>query len=114
MMEGPAALLIAALGLEVVPPFDKPWLSESLADFWTRCELLLQPAVQCGAVAHSTVLPAVLEVPGCAWSRSHSTWLHDVYNRGDQLAPTPFTLSLSTYPTHFCCASKGVSLVRPP
>eukprot|EP00879_Flechtneria_rotunda_P011027 GHRR01011522.1.p1 GENE.GHRR01011522.1~~GHRR01011522.1.p1 ORF type:complete len:233 (+),score=93.74 GHRR01011522.1:682-1380(+) len=35
-MEGPAAALIALLDLQVVPPFDKPWLSTSLADFWSR------------------------------------------------------------------------------
>jgi hypothetical protein len=36
LMDGPAALLMSGLGLKVVPPFDKPWLSESLADFWSR------------------------------------------------------------------------------
>jgi D-alanyl-lipoteichoic acid acyltransferase DltB (MBOAT superfamily) len=36
LMDGPAALLISVMGLKVVPPFDKPWLSQSLADFWSR------------------------------------------------------------------------------
>jgi hypothetical protein len=36
LMDGPAALLIGVTGLKVVPPFDKPWLSETLADFWSR------------------------------------------------------------------------------
>lgn len=36
LMDGPAAVLIAALDMRVVPPFDKPWLSTSLADWWGR------------------------------------------------------------------------------
>lgn len=35
-MTGPGALLTGLLGLDVVPPFDKPWLSSSLADYWSR------------------------------------------------------------------------------
>ncbi|KAI8470185.1 MAG: hypothetical protein J3K34DRAFT_510765 [Monoraphidium minutum] len=35
VMGGPA-LLLGLIGLEVVPPFDRPWLSTSLADFWGR------------------------------------------------------------------------------
>lgn len=37
IMNGPAALLTNLADLDVVPPFDKPWLSTSLADFWSRC-----------------------------------------------------------------------------
>ena len=36
LMDGPAALLIAVLGMRVVPPFDKPWLSTSVGDYWGR------------------------------------------------------------------------------
>ncbi len=36
IMDGPAALLIALLDMRVAPPFDKPWMSTSLADFWGR------------------------------------------------------------------------------
>lgn len=42
LMTGPGALLPAALGLEVVPPFDQPWLSTSLADYWGRRWVSLQ------------------------------------------------------------------------
>jgi hypothetical protein len=35
-MNGPAAVLTSLAELDVVPPFDKPWLSTSLADFWGR------------------------------------------------------------------------------
>lgn len=37
-MNGPAAVLTGLAELDVVPPFDKPWMSTSLADFWGRCE----------------------------------------------------------------------------
>jgi len=37
VMEGTAAVLMVLLGLEVVPPFDQPWRSISIADFWSRC-----------------------------------------------------------------------------
>jgi hypothetical protein len=36
-MDSTAALLIALLDLHIVPPFDKPWCSLSLAEFWGRC-----------------------------------------------------------------------------
>lgn len=33
---GSGAVLLGLAGLEVVPPFDMPWMSVSLADFWGR------------------------------------------------------------------------------
>ncbi|KAF8068287.1 ASAT1 [Scenedesmus sp. PABB004] len=36
LMDGCAAPLIGLADMQVVPPFDKPWMSVSLADFWTR------------------------------------------------------------------------------
>eukprot|EP00877_Chromochloris_zofingiensis_P012585 jgi/Chrzof1/7580/Cz02g29020.t1 len=36
IMEGPAAIIVGLLRIELVPPFDKPWLATSLADFWGR------------------------------------------------------------------------------
>ncbi|EFJ41473.1 hypothetical protein VOLCADRAFT_121638 [Volvox carteri f. nagariensis] len=36
LMDGPAALAVEALGLQLIPTFDQPWLSSSLADFWGR------------------------------------------------------------------------------
>jgi hypothetical protein len=35
-MDGTAALLLALLDLHIVPAFDKPWRSLSLAEFWGR------------------------------------------------------------------------------
>jgi hypothetical protein len=35
-MDSTAALLIALLDLHIVPPFDRPWRSLSLAEFWGR------------------------------------------------------------------------------
>jgi hypothetical protein len=31
-----ASLLVALLGLQLVPPFDNPWFMTSLSDFWAR------------------------------------------------------------------------------
>lgn len=36
IMDGPASLLTSLVGLSIVPTFDQPWLSSSLADFWGR------------------------------------------------------------------------------
>lgn len=36
LMNGPAAVLTSLAELDVVPPFDRPWMSTSLADFWSR------------------------------------------------------------------------------
>jgi hypothetical protein len=36
LMDLPAAVLSGPLGLELIPSFDEPWLSDSLADFWGR------------------------------------------------------------------------------
>ncbi|KAI8470832.1 MAG: hypothetical protein J3K34DRAFT_419127 [Monoraphidium minutum] len=36
LMTGPAVPLTSVAGLEVVPPFDAPWMSASLAEFWAR------------------------------------------------------------------------------
>ncbi|GFR44080.1 hypothetical protein Agub_g5240 [Astrephomene gubernaculifera] len=36
LMDGPAALAVEALELPLVPTFDEPWKSCSLADFWGR------------------------------------------------------------------------------
>ncbi|KAG2437104.1 hypothetical protein HYH02_011362 [Chlamydomonas schloesseri] len=36
LMDGPGAVAVEALGLQLVPTFDAPWLSTSLADFWGR------------------------------------------------------------------------------
>jgi hypothetical protein len=36
LMDLPAAVLSGPLGLELIPSFDEPWLSNSLADFWGR------------------------------------------------------------------------------
>jgi hypothetical protein len=36
LMNGPAAVLTSLAELDVVPPFDKPWMASSLADFWGR------------------------------------------------------------------------------
>jgi hypothetical protein len=64
LMDGPAALLIAVMGLKVVPPFDKPWLSETLADFWSR------------SVQPHFCTPAQLSLnAGCGVSRSASRTL---------------------------------------
>jgi hypothetical protein len=41
LMNGPAAVLTSLAELDVVPPFDRPWMSTSLADFWSRCVLSL-------------------------------------------------------------------------
>lgn len=40
LMDGPAALLIGALNMQVVPSFDKPWFATSVTDFWGRWVLL--------------------------------------------------------------------------
>mmetsp|Transcript_37067 Transcript_37067/g.93487 ORF Transcript_37067/g.93487 Transcript_37067/m.93487 type:complete len:445 (-) Transcript_37067:547-1881(-) len=36
LMDGPASLITHLVGLAIVPTFDQPWLSCSLADFWGR------------------------------------------------------------------------------
>ncbi|KXZ53650.1 hypothetical protein GPECTOR_6g567 [Gonium pectorale] len=36
LMDGPGAVAVEALGLQLVPTFDQPWLSSSLSDFWGR------------------------------------------------------------------------------
>ncbi|KAI3430457.1 hypothetical protein D9Q98_005052 [Chlorella vulgaris] len=36
VMDGPAALFSAVIGMEVSPHFDAPWRSQSLADFWAK------------------------------------------------------------------------------
>jgi hypothetical protein len=36
LMDGPAALASSALGLQLIPSFDEPWLSTSVGDFWGR------------------------------------------------------------------------------
>ncbi|GLC67260.1 hypothetical protein PLESTF_000534500 [Pleodorina starrii] len=36
IMDGPAAVVVEALGLEVLPTFDQPWMSASLSEFWGR------------------------------------------------------------------------------
>jgi hypothetical protein len=36
IMYGPAAVLTTLAELDVVPPFDKFWMSSSLPDFWGR------------------------------------------------------------------------------
>lgn len=36
LMTGPAVLLTSLANINVVPPFDAPWMSVSLADFWAR------------------------------------------------------------------------------
>ncbi|PNH08288.1 Acyl-CoA--sterol O-acyltransferase 1 [Tetrabaena socialis] len=36
LQDGPAAVAVEALGLQLGPTFDQPWLSSSLADFWAR------------------------------------------------------------------------------
>ncbi|KAG1666283.1 hypothetical protein FOA52_004764 [Chlamydomonas sp. UWO 241] len=36
LMDGPASLVMPLLGINVIPTFDPPWLSTSLADFWGR------------------------------------------------------------------------------
>lgn len=51
-MNGPAAVLTSLAELDVVPPFDKPWMATSLADFWGRYALLghAEPPVAAAAV----------------------------------------------------------------
>jgi hypothetical protein len=36
LLDGPAAVVSAALGMPLIPSFDEPWLSTSVADFWAR------------------------------------------------------------------------------
>jgi hypothetical protein len=36
IMDGPAALFIGLTGLRVSPHFDQPWLSTSVATFWSK------------------------------------------------------------------------------
>lgn len=36
LMDGPASLATSLIGLNIIPTFDQPWLSSSLADFWGR------------------------------------------------------------------------------
>ncbi|KAG2496338.1 hypothetical protein HYH03_005568 [Edaphochlamys debaryana] len=67
LMDGPAAVAVEALGLQLVPTFDQPWRSTSLADFWGRRwnittssvlrTLVYDPIVQ-GSLVHPSRLPA--------------------------------------------------------
>jgi hypothetical protein len=36
LMDGPASLAAALIGLRIAPHFDKPYLASSLTDFWSR------------------------------------------------------------------------------
>mmetsp|Transcript_5271 Transcript_5271/g.12400 ORF Transcript_5271/g.12400 Transcript_5271/m.12400 type:complete len:339 (-) Transcript_5271:126-1142(-) len=36
IMDLPASLVCSALGMKIIPTFDQPWFSTSLADFWGR------------------------------------------------------------------------------
>jgi D-alanyl-lipoteichoic acid acyltransferase DltB (MBOAT superfamily) len=36
LMDAPASLVTSLLGVRIIPTFDAPWLSSSLADFWGR------------------------------------------------------------------------------
>lgn len=36
LMDGPAAFATSVLRLRIIPTFDQPWYSSSLADYWGR------------------------------------------------------------------------------
>jgi hypothetical protein len=36
LMDGPATLVTSFIGLKIAPHFDKPFLSSSITDFWSR------------------------------------------------------------------------------
>lgn len=36
LMDGPASLATSMVGLRIAPHFDQPYLSSSIADFWSR------------------------------------------------------------------------------
>lgn len=36
LMDGPASLASSLIGLKIAPHFDKPFLSTSVTDFWSR------------------------------------------------------------------------------
>ncbi len=40
LMDGPASIVTGLIGLKIIPTFDQPWFSSSLADFWGRCVCL--------------------------------------------------------------------------
>jgi hypothetical protein len=77
VMEGTAAVLMVLLGLEVVPPFDQPWRSISIADFWSRCghpremerELLSDASTNLPVTCQRLVVCLALSWPGPAPGR---------------------------------------------
>jgi hypothetical protein len=36
LMDGPAAFFLSLVNIQILPTFDRPWLSSSLSDFWGR------------------------------------------------------------------------------
>jgi hypothetical protein len=68
-MDSTAALLIALLDLHIVPPFDRPWRSLSLAEFWGRCGrrwLLLGGSMSVSVRLLSHYLFAVISFCSCS------------------------------------------------
>ncbi|GIL54911.1 hypothetical protein Vafri_10609 [Volvox africanus] len=68
LMDGPAALALEALGLQLIPTFDHPWMSSSLADFWGR-RWNIPAASMLRTIVYDTVISGSLVKPARAHSR---------------------------------------------
>ncbi|GLC34462.1 hypothetical protein PLESTM_000197700 [Pleodorina starrii] len=62
LMDGPAALAVEALGLQVIPTFDQPWMSSCLADFWGRRWNIPTTSVL-RTVVYDTIVDGCLVIP---------------------------------------------------
>ncbi|KAF5832586.1 hypothetical protein DUNSADRAFT_11486 [Dunaliella salina] len=62
IMDLPASLVCGALGMKIIPTFDQPWLSTSLADFWGRRWNITTSSVL-RTVIHDTIMEGRLVKP---------------------------------------------------
>ncbi|GIL82886.1 hypothetical protein Vretifemale_11794 [Volvox reticuliferus] len=62
LMDGPGALVMEALGLQLIPTFDQPWMSSSLADFWGR-RWNIPTASVLRTIAYDTIMDGSLIKP---------------------------------------------------
>jgi hypothetical protein len=63
LMDSPAAAVSSALGMQLTPTFDEPWLSTSVGDFWGRrwnipTASLLRWEAGCTLITGALLLPA--------------------------------------------------------
>ena len=74
LMDGPASLASSLIGLKIAPHFDKPFLSSSVTDFWSRrwnltagnaLRFLVMPSPRCSGqeLSHLHNLPVFFSFP---------------------------------------------------